>query len=171
MELTFASNSLIILCGPAGSGKSTFAALFFSATQIVSSDHCRALICDDPSNQSVSADAFDLLHTIVRYRLKLNKLTVIDATNLVSEYRKPLIRLAEEYHRPIYLVLFKTDFETCIRQNTFRDRSVARDIIANHHTHFTHIMESIRGERYRNIYTVESADFDKITVTLESPEG
>jgi protein phosphatase len=168
LNLTFASNSLIILCGPAGSGKSTFASRFFPTTQTVSSDECRTLISDDPADQQVSADAFELLHTIVRFRLKYGRLTVVDATNLIGEYRTPLIRLAEAFRRPIYLVLFKTDFETCLRQNALRSRCVARDVIENHQAHFSHIAESIRGEPYCRIDTIESADFDKITVRIES---
>src|ERR1043165_3362479 len=36
--------SVVVLCGPAGCGKSTFAARHFRPTQIISSDHCRALV-------------------------------------------------------------------------------------------------------------------------------
>src|SRR4051794_11919729 len=58
--------TLIVLCGPAGSGKSTFAHRFVErhyaqgcrATTIVSSDYCRALICDDVTNQQMNRDTF-----------------------------------------------------------------------------------------------------------------
>ncbi len=43
--------TLLVLCGPAACGKSTFVAQRFGATTIVSSDYCRALICDDIANR------------------------------------------------------------------------------------------------------------------------
>ena len=54
-------DSLIVLCGPAGSGKSTFARTFIQeqgikATAIVSSDLCRALVCDDEGMSTVAVD-------------------------------------------------------------------------------------------------------------------
>ncbi len=67
--------TLLVLCGPAGSGKSTFAAQRFGATTVVSSDHCRALICDDANNQQVNRDTFDLFYFIIKKRLFLGRLT------------------------------------------------------------------------------------------------
>src|SRR5438445_9081066 len=49
--------SLVVLCGPAGSGKTTFARRHFRDTAIVSSDRCRAMIADDEANIRVSREA------------------------------------------------------------------------------------------------------------------
>jgi protein phosphatase len=164
--LRFASNGLILLCGPAGSGKSYFAKKFFRPTQIISSDDCRARIADDPDNQRVSPDAFDLLHTIVGLRLKWNRLTVVDATNLTGEYRNPLIRLAAEFNRPIYLILFETDFDTCLRFNAQRLRKIGQEVITRHHEKFSRIRESIRTESYHAIYTVRPEEFENILIAV-----
>ncbi|HKQ89636.1 MAG TPA: AAA family ATPase, partial [Blastocatellia bacterium] len=43
---------MILLVGPSGAGKSTFAARHFKQTEIISSDGCRAMVCDDESDQS-----------------------------------------------------------------------------------------------------------------------
>ena len=59
-KIVLPRQALIVLAGPAACGKSTFAARHFTATQVVSSDHMRALIADDESDQSVSGLAFDL---------------------------------------------------------------------------------------------------------------
>jgi protein phosphatase len=72
-EIILPRNTLVLLCGPAGCGKSTFAARHFLPTQIVSSDECRALVSDDPVNQAVSGHAFDLMHFIVDYRLVVGR--------------------------------------------------------------------------------------------------
>ena len=94
MKILIPDPSLIILIGPSGAGKSTFARKHFLRTQIVSSDLCRALISDDENNQAVSKDAFDLLYFITRKRLYNKRLVVADATNVLRESRKRLLRIA-----------------------------------------------------------------------------
>src|SRR5215470_20280364 len=83
--------SLILLIGPSGAGKSTFAARHFKQTEIISSDRCRAMVCDDESDQSVNREAFGLLHHITRARLAAGRLAVIDATNLETGARRRLL--------------------------------------------------------------------------------
>ena len=98
--------SLILLIGSTGAGKSTFAQRLFKPTEIVSSDACRGLVADDENDQSASKDAFELLHYLVAKRLKRGLLTVVDATNVQAEGRKPLVALARQYHvLPVAIVL------------------------------------------------------------------
>ena len=62
--ISIAPGSLTVLCGPAGAGKSTFALTFIQdhqaqvikATAVVSSDLCRALVCDDEGMRNVAVD-------------------------------------------------------------------------------------------------------------------
>src|SRR3954451_20151025 len=98
MNIIVPELSLIVLVGISGSGKSTFARKHFKPTEIISSDFCRGLVSDDDNDQSATEDAFAVLHYITRKRLERGKLTVIDATNVQEEARKPLIALAREYH-------------------------------------------------------------------------
>ncbi|MBL8188496.1 MAG: AAA family ATPase [Acidobacteria bacterium] len=51
--------SLVLLIGSSGAGKSTFAARHFQPTEIISSDRCRAMICDDESDQTINTEAFE----------------------------------------------------------------------------------------------------------------
>ena len=88
-ELPLPSPSLVVLVGVAGCGKSTFAARHFAPTEVVSSDRCRALVADDESDQTATRDAFDVLHLIVDRRLARMRLTVVDATNVKPEARRP----------------------------------------------------------------------------------
>ena len=64
MKLTIPELSLVVLIGVSGSGKSTFARDHFKPTEIISSDFCRGLVSDDENDQTVSKDAFDVLHFI-----------------------------------------------------------------------------------------------------------
>ncbi|MEZ5123273.1 MAG: methyltransferase domain-containing protein [Solirubrobacterales bacterium] len=43
---------LVVLIGPSGSGKSSFAGKHFAATEVISSDFCRGLVADDENDQS-----------------------------------------------------------------------------------------------------------------------
>ena len=90
--------SLVVLIGVSGSGKSSFAREHFLPNEVVSSDACRALVSDDENDQSATESAFAVLHSIVSERLRLGKLTVIDATNVQRDARAPLIKLAREFH-------------------------------------------------------------------------
>ncbi len=98
MNLTIPELSLVVVIGPSGSGKSTFARKHFLPSEVLSSDYCRYLVSDDDNNQAATNDAFAVLHFIAAKRLAAAKLTVVDATNVQPEARKPLIALAREYH-------------------------------------------------------------------------
>jgi protein phosphatase len=98
MKITIPELSLVVLIGASGCGKSSFARKHFKATEVLSSDFCRGLVSDDENDQSSSKDAFEVLHYIAAKRLAAGKLTVIDATNVQTEDRKPLLELAREYH-------------------------------------------------------------------------
>src|SRR5258708_756322 len=90
--------SFVVIIGVSGSGKSTFARKHFKPTEILSSDYCRGLVSDDENSQAATKDAFELLHFIARKRLAAGKLTVVDATNVQPESRKPLVEIAREFH-------------------------------------------------------------------------
>ena len=76
MKITIPELSLVVLIGPSGSGKSTFARKHFKATEVLSSDFCRALVSDDENNQAATSDAFEVLRFIGAKRLAAAKLVV-----------------------------------------------------------------------------------------------
>ena len=51
MNLNIPELSLVVLIGPTGSGKSTFARAHFKPTEVISSDFCRGLVADDENDQ------------------------------------------------------------------------------------------------------------------------
>src|SRR5690242_13668095 len=106
MIFTIPELSLVVLIGPSGCGKSTFGRKHFKATEVMSSDGFRALVADDENDQSSTDDAFAALHFVAARRLGRGKLTVVDATNVQPEARKPLVALAREYHvLPVAIVI------------------------------------------------------------------
>src|SRR5213592_2202588 len=120
MVLQVSDPSLVVLCGPAGSGKSTFARRHFQDTAIVSSDRCRAMIADDEADLRVSPDAFELFHTIIEMRVRRHRLTVADSTALQPEARATLRQIARRGRVPVIAVLFDVPEATCLAWDRFQ---------------------------------------------------
>jgi protein phosphatase len=117
MKITIPELSLVALIGPTGSGKSTFARTHFKPTEIVSSDYCRGLVSDDENSPAATNDAFDVLYLIARKRLAAGKLTVVDATNVQAEARKPIVALAREYHCLQVAIVLNLPEKLCHERN------------------------------------------------------
>jgi len=124
--------TLLILCGPAGAGKSTFAARRFSPTVIVSSDHCRELVCDDVNNQNVNRDTFDLFYYIINKRLWNGRFTVADSTALHAEARHKLLDLARQHGYCAALLIFNVPASVTSARNQQRARSVEAQVMPYH---------------------------------------
>ncbi|GAB2869078.1 polynucleotide kinase-phosphatase [Hymenobacter ruber] len=146
--------SLIILIGSTGAGKSTFARRLFKPTEIVSSDACRGLVADDENDQSASKDAFELLYYLVAKRLKRGLLTVVDATNVQEEGRKPLVALARQYHvLPVAIVLDVPDAVAQERNAQRPDRRhLGRHVIASHRQQLRRSLRNLKQEGFRHIH-------------------
>src|SRR5581483_3605115 len=97
MRIEVPALSLVVLVGATASGKSSFARRHFLPTEVVSSDACRALVADDENVLDANDDAFAVLHAIAGTRLRRGRLTVVDATNVHPESRKPLVALARDH--------------------------------------------------------------------------
>ena len=130
--ITIPRRTLLVLCGPAGSGKSTFAAQCFAATTIVSSDHCRAMICDDENNQKVNRDTFELFHLIIQKRLSLGRFTVADSTALYPDARHKLRDISRHFGYFGCLLIFNIPPEICLERNKRRQRLVEESVIPYH---------------------------------------
>jgi predicted kinase len=153
--------TLLVLCGPAGSGKSTFAhafvdrhrALGLRRTTIVSSDHCRALICDDESNQHINGQTFELFHLILDRRMEQSRFSIADSTALQAEARKRLLEQAQRHEYTTCLCVFNMSLHTCIEndQRTARGRIVGKDVIAYHVGLLAQAMQSIPDEGWDNV--------------------
>jgi protein phosphatase len=120
-DISLPKLSLVVLIGPCGSGKSTFAGKHFLPTEVLSSDYCRGLVSDDENDQAATNDAFEVLHSIAAKRLAAGRLTVIDATNVQREARQPLVKLARDFHTLPVTIVFNLPEEVCRERN--RDRS------------------------------------------------
>lgn len=167
MKLTIPAPSLVVLMGPSGCGKSTFARRNFLPTESVSSDYCRGLVGDDENDQSVTAHAFEMLHTIVAKRLELGRLTVVDATNVLPDSRRSLLALARRYHVLPVAVVFDVPEDLCHARNALRpDRQFGMHVVRNQMRSLHHSIRKLKDEGFRYVLRLRSAE-EVDTVEIE----
>ncbi|MFZ1494456.1 MAG: AAA family ATPase, partial [Candidatus Competibacter denitrificans] len=166
MKITVPELSLVVLIGASGCGKSTFACQHFLPTEVVSSDVCRGLVADDENDQSVTPDAFDVLHYIVGKRLKGGRLAVVDATNVRAEDRKPLVQLARDYHCLPVAIVFDLPERVCRERNAQRpDRDFGPHVIRNQMGNLHRSLRGLEREGFRYVYILRStAEVDAVTL-------
>ena len=144
----------MLLVGPSGCGKSTFGREKFLPTEVVSSDGCRGIVSDDENAQDATNDAFDLLHFIVRKRLKRGLLTVVDATNVQENARRSLIALADEFHVPACAIVFDLPESICHKRNETRpDRQFGPHVIKNQIRDLRRAWGRLEKEGFKYVYS------------------
>ena len=159
MEIKIPKLSLVVLIGASGSGKSTFARKHFLPTEIISSDYCRGLVSDDENSQAATTDAFDVLRFIGAKRLAAGKLTVIDATNVQEEARKPLVELARQYHVLPVAIVFDLPDRLCQDRNRQRtDRNFGGHVVRQQSSQLRRSIRNLRYEGFRHIFRLTSED-------------
>lgn len=159
MRLKIPELCLVVLVGPSGSGKSTLAARLFKATEVVSSDFCRGLVSDDTNDQTASAAAFEVLHLIVRKRLERGLLTVVDATNVGPELRKPLVALAREFHVFAAAIVLDVSESFCEANNARRsERIVPPHVVRAQRTAMRRSIGGLSSEGFRVVEVLRSPD-------------
>ncbi|AFZ21347.1 polynucleotide kinase-phosphatase [Allocoleopsis franciscana] len=162
--------SLVVLIGASGSGKSSFARKHFKVTEVLSSDFCRGIVSDDENDQSATKDAFEVLHYIAAKRLAAGKLTVIDATNVQPEDRKPLVKLAREYHcLPVAIVLNLPE-QLCHDRNCARpDRNFGSHVVRRQSQNLKRSLRSLQREGFRHIHILNSLEDVEAAVIKRQP--
>ena len=162
--------SLVVLIGASGSGKSSFARKHFKATEVLSSDFCRGLVCDDENDQSATKDAFEVLHYIAAKRLAAGKLTVIDATNVQPEDRKPLVQLAREYHCLPVAIALNLPEQLCRDRNSSRpDRNFGSHVVRRQTQNLKRSLSHLQREGFRHIHILNSLEDVEAAVIERQP--
>ncbi|MFN7244539.1 MAG: AAA family ATPase, partial [Dietzia cercidiphylli] len=156
-ELSIPELSLVLLIGASGSGKSTFAATHFTPTEVISSDDCRAMVCDDPNAQDATADAFALVEFIAGKRLSRGLLTVIDATNVQPAARRSLLALAKEHDVLAAAIVLDLPTSVAVERNAARaDRDFGARVIKRQQDQLRRSMRGLKKEGFRSIHVLDS---------------
>jgi protein phosphatase len=159
VKITIPELSLVVLVGPSGSGKSTFARTHFRPTEVLSSDFCRGLVSDNENDQTATNDAFEVLHFIARKRLAAGRLTVIDATNVQPDSRKPLVELAREFHVLPVALVFDFPERLCQDRNRTRpDRDFGPHVIRNQAQQLRRSLRGLEREGFRHLHIFRSPE-------------
>jgi predicted kinase len=158
--------SVVVLCGPAACGKSTFAARHFRPTQIISSDQARALVCDDERDQRFQTQAFTLLHCLIEQRLSINRLCVVDSTALTASARQGLLELARHYRVPAVVLLLDVPLETCLDHDAKRERTVGRQVIERQYQLFEQAKSALKQEGFEQVIELGGEDLDQVQIEI-----
>jgi len=166
MTISIPELSLVMLVGVSGSGKSSFAARHFRATEVLSSDACRGLVSDDENDQAATAAAFDVLHHLAAKRLEVGRLTVVDATNVLPEARKPLVALAKKHHVLAVAIVLDVPATVCAQRNASRpDRRFGDHVLRNQRSQLRRSMSNLRREGFHQVVHLRGVEeIDAATV-------
>ena len=116
-----AFGELVVLVGPSGSGKSSFAARWFDGYDIISLDDLREEIASKRSDQSSNSRVLAEGRERLKASLRKKRSVVWDATSLRKDFRNRCAGLGFAYGALVTLVVFHCSADVCERRN--RDRS------------------------------------------------
>jgi polynucleotide kinase-phosphatase len=170
MEIRIPELALVVMIGTSGSGKSTFARKHFLPTEILSSDACRGLVADDENDQAATRDAFEVLQFIAGKRLAAGRLTVVDATNVQPEARRPLVELARKFHcLPVALVLDMPEGVCHARNRTRPDRDFGDHVIRNQRLQLRRSLGHLQREGFRHVTVIRSVEEAEAATLVREP--
>ena len=153
-RLTIPDPSLVLLVGVAGSGKSTLAARLFAPTQVLSTDAFRAMVADDPHDQSAGRPAFELLHRVAALRLQRGRLTVVDATNTWPDARADLLDLARAHGVPAVAVVLDVPPRVCAA----RRPGIPLPVIRQQRARLREALRELPGEGFSAVHVLTDPD-------------
>jgi predicted kinase len=160
--------SLVALVGPAGAGKSTFAARHFAPGEILSSDAFRASIAGDAADQRATKPAFAALHRALTRRLAAGRLTVVDATNVERHARRALLRRAVFAGVPATAIVFDLPPAVVFGRNAARrGRVVHPEVVATHLAVLRAALDrgALAAEGWSSLVTIhDPSDLDAVVV-------
>lgn len=124
--------TLVIMCGPPGSGKTTLAKRIADTRPnyyIISPDDIREELTGDPNDQSKNIEVFDKVYNRIGLYLDQGCNVIYDATNCRSNYRTRILDACANCSNKIIALVSTVPIYKCIQQNENRERHVPEDII------------------------------------------
>ena len=146
-------DALVILIGPAGSGKSTFARRTFPHDAIISSDELRASL--QPRGKKRRVDAFEAMLPIIERRLRDGQLTVLDATNTEWMRRNTMTQLARQHARPSVAMVFDVPLDECLTRNQGRPDGVPASVIRRQWAQLRQDLDRFDLEGYTAVHYID----------------
>ena len=123
--------TLILLIGPPGSGKTTYAKKYIAEhnnTIHLSSDKIRAELWGNEATQGDNNEVFSLMQSRAIEALNNGQSVVYDATNITRKDRAYIISLCPKFVKIEAHVVW-APIETCIERDAVRERTVGKEVI------------------------------------------
>jgi predicted kinase len=120
---------LVVLCGPSGSGKSSWAREHYPDHQVISMDALREAIAGDRADQSENGRVFQAAQEELKVALRALKPVVWDATCLRHDTRRKLLSLGRDYGAHTTLAAFLIPPDQLARRNRDRPHPVPPNIL------------------------------------------
>lgn len=159
--------TLTILCGIAGSGKSTYAKSLSKYYTIHSSDDLREEMFGDVNENSKESNAklFDELHRRIKEDLKNGKDVIYDATNLNRKRRLGFLQELKNIPCIKTCVLVVAPYYVCLLNNKNRDRQVPESAIKRMYMNFQPPHKSEGWDNIDIMFSCQKEDFADYTLS------
>ncbi len=152
--LVLPSPCLVVLVGPAGVGKSTWAASQFASNQIVSSDDLRAVVGDGPHDLTATADAFALVEEITTRRLQRGLTTVIDSLALDPQQRGRWRDLGRAAGVPCIAIAVDSSPTEIKQRNRSRDERVPDAVLRSQLEKWPSVLGTLPHEDFDEVHVI-----------------
>ena len=130
-------NTLIVLCGISGSGKSTFRDLLVEkGMKCVCPDLIRKRLYGDENIQGDGKIVFSIAYDDMTIFGDAKEDVVFDATNVTKKARKEIIKRAKNSFDFILCYYLHTPLPIALQRNSKRKRQVPEDVIYSQHQRF-----------------------------------
>ena len=121
--------TLRILCGPSGSGKSSWVAELPKGYEMISLDEIRVELTGKRDDQSRNGEVFQRAVDRLKKLLREKKEVIWDGTNLLRDGRARLVKIGVDYGAFVQIVVFQTPQKEVRRQNKKREFRVPDTVL------------------------------------------
>src|SRR5262245_11733011 len=147
------SPCLLVLVGPAGSGKTRWAEEHFGG-RVVGSDALRALVGEGEDDLRASVDAFWVLDDVVARRLRRRLTTVVDTLGNAAVRRERWRAMEHDHGVPCHAVVMTTAPTDIRRWNKARAKRVPDAVLRAQLSEVVAVLDAVRAEPFDAVHEV-----------------